>query len=42
MVTKTAHAVAVDGRWRWILTRQRFGITVRSCVQAPSTRSAAP
>ena len=26
VVTKTVHAVAVDGHWRWILTPQRFGI----------------
>lgn len=25
IVTKTVHAVAVDGRWRWILTPARFG-----------------
>ena len=26
IITKTVHAVAVDGRWRWILTPERFGI----------------
>jgi hypothetical protein len=25
-VTKTVHAVAVDGRWRWILSPRRFAI----------------
>jgi len=29
VVTQTAHAVAVDGRWRWILSPQRFA-TYRS------------
>jgi hypothetical protein len=24
VVTQTAHAVAVDGRWRWILSPERF------------------
>ncbi len=31
VVTQTAHAVAVDGRWRWILSPQRFA-TYRSGV----------
>jgi hypothetical protein len=26
IVTKTVHAVAVGGEWRWILTPERFGI----------------
>jgi hypothetical protein len=39
IVTKTAHAVAVDGSWRWILTPERFGIyRTKSCP----TASAAP
>ncbi|MGE5275047.1 MAG: hypothetical protein ACM3QU_14960 [Verrucomicrobiota bacterium] len=37
VVTKTVHAVAVDGRWRWILTPERFGIyRARSCPGAPA------
>ena len=39
IVTKTVHAVAVDGNWRWILTPERFGIyRTKSCP----TASAAP
>jgi hypothetical protein len=35
IVTKTVHAVAVDGRWRWILTPKRFGIyRSKSCPSA--------
>ena len=35
IVTKTVHAVAVDGRWRWILTPERFGTyRARSCPGA--------
>jgi hypothetical protein len=39
VVTKTVHAVAVNGNWRWILTPERFGVyRTKSCP----TASAAP
>ncbi len=42
IVTKTVHAVAVDGRWRWILTPQRFGIyRSKSCPGALETQGGA-
>jgi hypothetical protein len=42
IVTKTVHAVAVDGRWRWILTPQRFGIyRSKLCPGALDTQSGA-
>jgi len=37
----TVHAVAVDGRWRWILSPQRFGVyRSKSCPSALGTPSA--
>ncbi|HEY7604581.1 MAG TPA: hypothetical protein VH760_09990 [Gaiellaceae bacterium] len=40
IVTQTVHAVAVDGRWRWILSPKRFGIyRSKACpsAESPST-----
>jgi hypothetical protein len=40
-VTQTVHAVAVDGRWRWILSPQRFGVyRSKSCPGAAPAPSA--
>jgi hypothetical protein len=36
VVTKTVHAVAVDGSWRWILTPERFGIYRSKSCPSPS------
>ena len=42
IVTQTVHAVAVDGRWRWILSPKRFGIyRSRSCPTAESPQTGA-
>ena len=42
IVTKTVHAVGVDGRWRWILTPERFGIyRSKSCPGALDTQNGA-
>jgi hypothetical protein len=42
VVTQTVHAVAVDGRWRWILSPKRFGIyRSRSCPSAESAQTGA-
>jgi hypothetical protein len=42
IVTQTVHAVAVDGRWRWILSPTRFGIyRSRSCPSADTSQTGA-
>jgi len=42
IVTQTVHAVAVDGRWRWILSPKRFGIyRSRSCPSADTSQTGA-
>jgi hypothetical protein len=42
VVTKTVHAVAVDGSWRWILTPERFGVyRTKSCPTASAAPSGA-
>jgi hypothetical protein len=42
VVTQTVHAVAVDGRWRWILSPKRFGIyRSRACPTAESGQTGA-
>jgi hypothetical protein len=42
IVTQTVHAVAVDGKWRWILSPKRFGIyRSRSCPTAESSQAGA-
>jgi hypothetical protein len=39
-VTKTVHAVAVGGEWRWILTPERFGIyRSKACPGAAPTQT---
>lgn len=42
IVTQTVHAVAVEGRWRWILSPTRFGIyRSRSCPSAETGETGA-
>jgi hypothetical protein len=42
IVTQTVHAVAVEGRWRWILSPKRFGIyRSRSCPSAETSQTGA-
>jgi hypothetical protein len=42
IVTQTVHAVAVDGKWRWILSPKRFGIyRSRACPTAESPQAGA-